>query len=249
MGARLRAARPPAGGDILTARAPAVTVLPTPEDLYRTAARRIGQVISLRGVCAVALAGGTTPRPVYELLAEASLDWSRVQVFFTDERAVPPDHRDSNYRMVRTALLDRVPIPREQVYRIRGELSPGDAARAYAAELPPFLDLAVLGMGADGHTASLFPDTDVLAERDRAVREVFVHAQGAWRITLTLPYLTRARSTILLVAGRAKAQMVARVLSLTAPDPALPVSLLHTGAADPEWLLDADAASMWRGRL
>jgi 6-phosphogluconolactonase len=150
----------------------------------------------------VALAGGSTPRAAYALLATeefaARVDWSRVHVLWGDERCVPPDDPDSNYRMAREALLDKIPIPTENVHRIRGELPPDEAAAAYQAELEAVLgaggrfDLVLLGMGVDGHTASLFPGTAALHEGERWVVAAFVDKLSAWRVTLTPVVLNAA---------------------------------------------------------
>jgi 6-phosphogluconolactonase len=199
----------------------------------------------------VALAGGGTPRRTYELLAEpphrAAVPWGLCQVFFGDERCVPPDHADSNHRMAREALLSRVPIPPAQVHRIRGEAEDADAEAARAeAELraalgpAPRLDLAVLGMGPDGHVASLFPGSPALAEERRLALAVVAAKPPPRRITLTLPALCAAEAALFLVAGAEKAERVAEVLSGRAPD--LPASRVRP-AGESIWLLDAAAAS------
>jgi 6-phosphogluconolactonase len=223
---------------------PAVTVFPTLEAFHRGAAEHIGEIIrrvlSRRAVCSVALAGGSTPGPVYELLAEASFDWSAVDVFFTDERAVPPDHPESNYRMVRSALLDRVTIPPTRVHRIRGEWPPEEAARAYEAELPPSLDLVVLGMGADGHTASLFPGIDAAQERHALVRAVRAPHLHPDRVTLTLAALNAARQVLFLASGPGKAEAVSAVLE--GRDPHLPATHVCPKSGEVLWFLDEAAA-------
>ena len=161
-------------------------VVPTPSELARPAAEwlelEMTRAIAGRGACTVCLAGGRTPEPVYRELASASsIDWTRVDVFFGDERAVPPDHPDSNYLMVHRVLLSRVPVPAGQVHRMEAERSDREAAaREYERSLPPRLDILVLGMGPDGHTASLFPGSAALDERQRLVVPV-IGAKAAGR--------------------------------------------------------------------
>jgi 6-phosphogluconolactonase len=166
-----------------------------------------------RGTCALGLSGGRTPEPVYRELAGAhDIDWTRVSVFFGDERAVPPDDPESNYRMVRETLLDAAGVPAANVHRLRGEAPELDAAASdYEAELtagaaPPWLDLVLLGMGTDGHTASLFPGTAGLREQRRLCVAVDVPQHGSRRLTLTFPALLGARDVLFLVTGGDKAQ-------------------------------------------
>lgn len=223
------------------------------DGLARVAASRFvalaSAAVAERGQFAVALAGGSTPRPVYTLLAGQPLagevDWARVEVFWGDERCVPPDHADSNYRMARRVLLDRVPISREHVHRIRGELPPQEAAAAYWLVLQEDLggdgrfDLILLGMGADGHTASLFPDTPAVSERERSVVAVYVKKLDVWRATLTLPVINAARHVMFLVTGQEKADALARV---HAGEP-LPAAMVQPSDGHLTWLVDRDAAS------
>ncbi len=195
----------------------------------------------------VALAGGSTPRPVYSLLAEEPLrgriDWRHVEVFWGDERCVPPSHPDSNYRMARRALLDRVPIPPENVHRVLGELPPEDAAAHYRLELQRVLggggcfDLILLGLGGDGHTASLFPGTAVLDEKERSFVAVYVEQLGSWRLTLTLPTINAARHVVFLVSGGSKAEALARVRS----GEGLPAARVQPAGGELIWLVDRDA--------
>ena len=218
----------------------------------------IGAAIRERDVCLLALSGGNTPGPVYDLLAAESavrkIAWSRVHLLFADERCVPPDDPQSNFGMIRRLLLSRIPIPAAGIHRMVGEDDPASAARAYTEELrrcsaeePPRLDLVVLGVGKDGHTASLFPGTTVLKEENTLVREVFVARLNSWRLTLTLPVLNAARVVIFLVAGKAKAQVVARILGAPGPDSSLPATLIRP-AGETVWMLDEEAASAWLDR-
>lgn len=208
--------------------------------------------IATRGVFHLALAGGSTPRRLYQLLAATPadrVDWAHWQIWFGDERCVPADHADSNYRMAREALLDHVPIPAAQVHpMVHHPDDPAADAQAYAEQLArdlttaagvPVLDLVLLGMGDDGHTASLFPGTDILAVDDRPVAAVAVPGKG-WRISLTYPVLARARERLFLVAGAAKAPVLAKVLA--APQAAAPYPVARLAAGRGRWLLDQAAA-------
>ena len=148
----------------------------------------------------ISLAGSTTPQRTYELLAaEPAIDWSQVHLWFGDERCVPPDDPESNYRAAHETLISRIDIPQQNVHRMRGEDDPEAAAAAYAAEIDGVaLDLALLGLGPDGHTASLFPDGPALDVRDRAAVAVTASKSPPRRITLTLPVFERAVSVLVL---------------------------------------------------
>src|SRR6185437_10108514 len=195
-----------------------IFVFETPEQLALAAAERfVVCTAELRGATekiSVALAGGNTPRRVYELLAtepfKQQVEWSKVHLFFGDERCVPPDHRDSNYAMVNEALISNVPIPANNVHRIIGEGNANENALAYEAELRtyfaglawPRFDLVLLGMGEDGHTASLFPNSAALKEMSRWVVPTRNEQLGQDRITLTLPVFNHARRLMFLVTGQ-----------------------------------------------
>ena len=210
----------------------------------------------LRRRFAVALAGGSTPRAAYALLATeefaARVDWSRVHVFWGDERCVPPDDPDSNYRMAREALLDKIPIPTENVHRIRGELPPDEAAAAYQAELEAVLgaggrfDLVLLGMGVDGHTASLFPGTAALHEGERWVVAAFVDKLSAWRVTLTPVVLNAAAQVTFVVSGAGKAEQLREVLAGPYQPDVLPAQMVRPTDGRLLWLVDAAAAAHLR---
>ena len=211
------------------------------------AARRltveIGRILASQERCSLALSGGSTPRPVYERLAADLPDrdpWSRIDVFFGDERCVPPADPASNYRMAKEALLDRVPIDASQVHRMEGERSDQDeAARAYEAILPGRLDLLVLGLGDDGHTASLFPGAVSLAETRRRVIPARAPQPPLDRLTITPPVILEAGLALVLVAGADKAEALARVLnSPYAPDHT-PGQLARAGV----WIADTAAAA------
>jgi 6-phosphogluconolactonase len=204
--------------------------------------------IRARGRCALALSGGTTPRPVYELLARppvaARIAWPSVEIFFGDERAVPPSDPASNYGMVAAALLGRVPVPATQVHRMEAERTDRDAAaRDYERLLPERLDLLLLGMGADGHTASLFPGSPALEERRRRVLPATGPTPPRERLTITPPVIARARRVAVLVAGADKAAAVARALQGPARPGELPVQLAVHGV----WFVEKEAAARLAG--
>jgi 6-phosphogluconolactonase len=222
--------------------------------LIRAAAARLvaaaDPAVTQRGRFAVALSGGTTPRPLYELLAREYRDripWAAVHVFFGDERCVPPDDPASNYGMARAALLARVPLAAAHVWRIAGERPPEEAARDYDAVLRrgfpgagASFDVALLGVGADGHTASLFPGDPALAERGRLAVAVEGPPQLSprRRISLTFPILNLSREVLVLCAGADKRPVVERIL---AGDTDLPAGRVH-GSERTVWLLDPHAA-------
>ncbi|ADE16105.1 6-phosphogluconolactonase [Nitrosococcus halophilus Nc 4] len=235
-----------------------IQVFPTATALYHGAAAYWGKIaqvaIEEAGAFHVALAGGNTPKGLYQLLAKepykSQVDWSRVYVYFGDERHVPKDHPDSNYRMAREALLDLVVIPPKQILRVRTELpepqsTAADYAQVLQSHLPAggSLDLILLGVGADGHTASLFPETSILTVRDRLVAAVYVEKLGAWRISMTYPALERARRLLFLVTGVDKAPVVARLLTETEGGE-FPVQRLRA-QGEVHWYLDEDAAREW----
>jgi 6-phosphogluconolactonase len=235
-----------------------IEVLATPADLFRGAAEefvRLGRAaIGAQGQFAVALAGGATPKNLYSLLAEkyADLAWARTFFFFGDERHVPPDHPDSNYRMVNEALLAKISIPAENVHRVRAE-NPDAAAAAleYEEELRRFFelepgevprfDLILLGLGPDGHTASLFPDSSALEEKSRMAVANWVVKLNANRVTLTLPVLNRAAETMFLVSGAEKADIVRQVLRVDNTPP-LPAQRVVPDDGKLVWMLDEAAA-------
>lgn len=204
----------------------------------------------------VALAGGSTPKATYEILASeygspSDLDWSKVHVFFGDERAVGPDHEDSNYRTAHESLLSRVPIG--SVHRMQGELSPPEAASLYEEELKSFFglgpgeaprfDLVMLGIGDDGHTASLFPRTPALDADDRWAVENPVEKLGTTRLTLTVPTLNAARRAFFLVAGESKAEALREILDGDADPRDYPAKLVRP-AEGATWMVDRAAAGL-----
>ena len=229
---------------------PAVVVTPDPAAV---AAERLAEAATAGGH--IALAGGSTPRAAYELVAAMGLDWSASTLWFGDERCVPEDHEHSNYRMVREALLDRIGGDPPAVKRIPGERGPDDGADAYEAELRaalgdglPQLDLVLLGLGPDAHTASLFPNDAALGERERLA--VGVQTPGmaplVSRVTITLPVVNAAREVVFLVSGEDKAEAVARAFS-GAEDPSAPASLVRPESGPPTLLADAEAVRLLEG--
>jgi 6-phosphogluconolactonase len=222
-----------------------IEVLSGPRFAELAAARIAGLIASAvarRGECCLALSGGTTPEPVYRHLAGDAgrlVPWERVQFYFGDERAVPPDDPLSNYATAAGALLNRIPIRAEQVYRMRGEATDlAGAAEEYARSLPSCFDVLLLGMGEDGHTASLFPGSPALAEA-RLVVAVDSPLPPGRRLSITPPVIAAAVDVVILVRGPAKAAMLARVIE-GPPDPArYPVQLAARGL----WLVDEAAAA------
>ncbi len=239
-----------------------------PEELARGAVEEIvetgGRAVSSQGRFSLALAGGSTPRAAYELLATElhahRLDWSRTTVFWGDERCVSPDHPDSNYGMAKRALLDRVPIPDSNIYRIRGEIDPTTAAEQYEAILQtsftapsgqsgssssaPRFDLILLGMGADGHTAALFPGTQALQEKERWVRAEFVDTLKTWRVTLTPPLINSAARVVFLVSGAEKSDRLREVLKGPFRPDLLPAQIVLPADGEVLWLVDEAAAAL-----
>ncbi len=249
--------------DVSTPR-PHVHRVADAEAVARAAAAAVteaaAEAIAERGRFTIALAGGSTPRALYRLLADARepyravVRWGAVHVFFGDERHVPPDHPDSNYRMVAETLLAHV-MP-ASVHRMEGEQRDASTAAArYAADLarsfaldpardpPPRLDLVLLGLGADGHTASLFPGSPALDERRRWVVAPFVEHLGASRVTLTLPVLDRAARVVFVVSGPEKAPALASVLA-PAPGAVPPPAARVRPETPPTWIADAAAAAL-----
>lgn len=236
-----------------------VKVLPDVDQLAQAAAERFieaaAEAVRERNEFRVALAGGSTPRDTYQRLAAADLaplvSWRNVQFFWGDERCVAPHHPDSNFRMARDTLLDKVPVPQSNLHRIQGELKPQEAAQTYAEELRtvfnsrrrPHFDLVLLGMGADGHTASLFPGSPALNELRRWVVAVFASQLDAWRVTLTPPLLNAARQVIFLVAGTAKAARVKEVLHGERDPRRLPAQLVRPKHGSVIWMMDQAAAA------
>lgn len=216
------------------------------------------EAVAARNRFVVALAGGETPRTLYELLASPDMrgrvDWRRTHVFWGDERCVPPDDKDSNYRMAQTALLSKVSIPPENVHRIKAERE-DEAASDYEHELQKFFeanngemprfDLVLLGMGADGHTASLFPGSSAVEERRRFVVATRSTTAPMNRISLTLPILNNARSCMFLVSGKEKAGVLQTIFAAEhTQETNFPAQLVNPNDGRLLWLVDEAAGSL-----
>ena len=243
-----------------------IQVFPTPEALADAVARHIvasaEESITTTGRFTLALAGGSTPRDAYVRLASDAfahrVEWGSVHVLWGDERCVPPDDPQSNYRMAKDALLNRVPIPAHQIHRIRGEDDPHKAAAEYERELRALLrsegtaspalaglDLALLGLGEDGHTASLFPGQAAVHEASRWVMPVYLPEVVMWRITLTPAVLNAARDVTFVVSGASKAARIQQVLQGPFTPDLLPAQAIRPLQGRLTWMVD-EAAS---GRL
>ncbi|MGC1962604.1 MAG: 6-phosphogluconolactonase [Candidatus Sulfotelmatobacter sp.] len=234
--------------------------LTTPQDLFQAAAdevlRAATHAVAERGRFTIALSGGSTPRSMYTLIAanaSVTLPWDRMFFFFGDERHVPPDDPESNYRMANESLLAKVPVPPANVFRIPAENPDAEAAEMYeqtlrkffalaAGEFPRF-DLILLGIGPDGHTASLFPETVALQEKTRLVVANWVEKLNTSRITLTLPVLNHARCIAFLVSGIDKAAALHEVLEGKAPGEKYPSKLVQPSEGKLIWFVDRAAAS------
>jgi 6-phosphogluconolactonase len=212
-----------------------------------------------RGVARIAISGGGTPKAMFALLADRSapyfarIPWDKLELFWVDERCVPPTDSDSNYRMTSEAMLSKVPLPAAQIHRMEGELDPETAASRYEAELrtafrlegaeTPVFDLVLLGMGDDGHTASLFPHTAALDEITKLVVANHVPQKDTWRITLTSPVINAARSVAFLIEGAAKADVLAEVLLGPRDPESWPSQLIRPESGALTFLLDTAAAA------
>ncbi len=238
-----------------------IIVCENPAEVASAAAQRLvvlsREAIEERGRMRLALAGGRTPETLYRLLAESpyqeAVAWPLIEVFWGDERCVWPDHPESNYRMAREVLLSKVPIPAANVHRMRGEFpDPDAAAREYEAVLrrvietggngPPRFDLCLLGLGPDGHTASLFPGSAAVRETTRWATAAWVAKFSAYRLTLTPPLLNGARYVLFLVTGADKAEAVREVLEGPEDPDRFPAQIVQPASGRVEWLLDRDAA-------
>jgi len=222
--------------------------------------RTLAQTIGERGAANMVLSGGQTPRAVYQRLkqvgVELGLEWSRVHLFWGDERSVPPDHPESNYRMVRESLIEHITIPETNVHRIMSEYPPAEAAARYSAEIRkyfrlvmgtfPVFDMILLGTGQDGHTASIFPGSSAEIERNELVAATFVEKLQTHRITLTFPVLNNADELCILVAGASKAEVLRDVFA--GESLRLPVQQIRPARGELHWFVDRDAASLLHER-
>lgn len=220
----------------------------------------VTEAADARGRARIAVSGGSTPKAAFQLLADphqrwrSAMPWDRLNLYWVDERTVPPDHPDSNYGMTRDAMLSHVPLPPDQIHRMEGELEPEVAAARYESTLrntfrlegaeSPRFDLISLGMGPDGHTASLFPYTEAIHEMSRLVTANHVPQMDTWRITLTWPVINHARSVFFLIGGAEKAERV-RDVFLGPRDPErLPSQLIWPSSGILTLFLDKAAAAL-----
>lgn len=238
-------------------------VLPTPAATALAAAQLFSdaalKAAAARGVARIAISGGTTPKSMFQLLADPAepflkqVPWDRIELYWVDERCVPPDNVESNYRMTKEALLSKVPLAAERVHRMEGELEPEVAAARYesmirntfrleGAETPTF-DLVLLGMGDDGHTASLFPHTEALNEMSHIVVPNHVPQKDAWRITLTWPVINQGRKVAFLIEGAGKAQVLHDVFVGPYQPDTYPSQIIRPASGRLTLLLDAAAAA------
>jgi 6-phosphogluconolactonase len=239
-------------------------VEPDPAALARRAVQYLvemaGEAVQARGRVRIAISGGSTPKAAFQLLADNDqpwrrrMPWDKLDLFWVDERSVPPDAADSNYRMTREALLDHVPLHPGQIHRIEGELEPEVAAARYESELrncfrlegaeSPRFDLIALGMGDDGHTASIFPGTDAVHEMSRLVAANHVPQKNTWRVTLTWPVINHASSVFFLIAGADKAEVLREVLTGPNHPELLPSQLIWPVSGILTLFLDKAAAGL-----
>jgi 6-phosphogluconolactonase len=243
---------------------PEIVICQDADELSRKAAAQFIEIasdaITRSGRFAVALSGGSTPKALYSLLASSEYrdraDWQRVHLFWGDERCVPPDRSESNFRMVEEALLRNISIPEQNIHRMAGEKEPSSAAADYERELRDFFelgpgqrprfDLVLLGLGEDGHTASLFPGSAALNEHQRLVAAPYVEKLKAHRLTLTLPVINDAAQVTFLVAGSGKSAIVQQILNGTTGDAELPAARIRPLQGGLTWLITQDAAGRIR---
>ena len=238
---------------------PELHVLSTEEDVFEEAARFVADVAQhcsdTQGRFTIALSGGSTPRRLYRLLATSpiadAMAWDRWHIFWGDERCVPPDHEDSNYRMARETLLSHIPVPDNQVHRMRGEDVPHEAAEEYETLVrdvfqaaAPSFDLILLGIGDDGHTASLFPNSRALEEQDRLIVANWAPSLQAYRITFTLPLINAARTIAFLDIDESKAAVLRSVLDPRLGEDQPPAASVRSSMGSVHWFLTDNAAKL-----
>ncbi|HET7209773.1 MAG TPA: 6-phosphogluconolactonase [Terriglobales bacterium] len=239
---------------------PDIRIFAETDALFRAAAEQFSTLtkdaVKAKDSFSVALSGGSTPKGLYTLLAESyrdSIHWDKIYFFWGDERPVPPDSPESNYRMAYETLLSKVPVPSGNIFRIHSEKDPQQAAITYEQTLstafrlpdlfPPRFDLILLGLGSDGHTASLFPHTRALKEDKRFVVANRVEKLDTCRITLTLPVLNNAAHVIFLAAGKDKTDVLASVLDASSPAEQFPAKLVRPRNGSLTWMVDSAAAA------
>ena len=236
---------------------PDITIAQSDSEWTKLAVQTItshaSEAIQNRGYFSLVLSGGSTPEPVYSELASTQLhglvDWERVFIYWGDERCVPPTHKESNYRMAKLSLLDHVPIPRENVFRMMGEIHPEDAAYEYEQAINKFFfgkekrfDTILLGVGDDGHIASLFPGTDGLKEKNRWALATRHPQSNLNRITLSYPAINTSRHIVFLVKGKQKSEIITDVIQNPNQPPDYPAKGITGKELPPKWILDRSAA-------
>lgn len=234
-----------------------IRIFSDPESLAQAAGKifadAANHAITEQGRCSIALSGGSTPRELFRALTSAYLDsitWEKVHLFWSDERSVPPDHAQSNYRLAYDEMISKIPIPEGNIHRIRGELAPAEAAGEYEMEMAryfgsahiPVFDLILLGVGQDGHTASLFPDSEALSEKNHFAVLSYSESAGNWRVTLTLPVLNNALDILFLVSGKSKSGIMSKIIEQGRRDH-YPAGMVKPSRGRIIWLLDREAAS------
>jgi 6-phosphogluconolactonase len=236
---------------------PRIQVVADGAAVAAAAAERIVQLadaaIAARQIFSIALSGGNTPKALFELLASPAysrrVNWKSWEIYFSDERCVGPDDPQSNFRMASETLLNHVPVDQKKIHRMLGEIDPKEAAKQYGQLLKEKfgdggMDVILLGMGDDGHTASLFPGTAALNETQHRCVANFVTKHNTWRITMTAPFINRAAEVIVLVEGAAKAARVAEVLEGPRDPQRLPIQLIDPDPGQFLWIMDKAAAAM-----
>ena len=245
---------------------PDCIILENAQAVAREAAERVLNLVAMaaqeKGAFHLVLSGGSTPKRLYEILAQSNISWNHVHFFWGDERCVGPDHIDSNYKMAYDTLLSKINVNASHIHRLRGEIAPEIAALHYEQTIRsvfgltgltpddpvmPAFDLVLLGMGADGHTASLFPETEALKECTRWVTANFVPKLAGYRLTLTPAILNGAEKVFFLVAGSDKAKTLKNVLEGPYHPDLLPSQLLHSATGRVTWIVDEAASECLGG--
>ena len=234
-----------------------VKIFNNEEQLFNNAAKEITELInffiSKNNKCTWVLSGGSTPNKLYEIICNNyndKVNWEKVFIFWGDERCVPPENDESNYKSAKIHLLDKLPIPQQNIFRIPGELLPIEAAEIYESELKDFfpgdglpsLDILLLGIGKDGHTASLFPEGKALLENNKWVTADFINKLNTWRVTITLPVINNSKNIIFIASGSDKASIVNRVLN--DKNASLPAQKVNPLIGKLYWFLEKNAAKV-----
>jgi 6-phosphogluconolactonase len=232
-----------------------VKIFKNTAELYKNAAGYISasirHFINNSGKCTVALSGGNTPKKLFDEIRsnyKELAEWDKVYFFWSDERCVPPSSYDSNYKMAHEHLLSKVTVPDKNIFRIHGEKSPEEAAKEYeysmkgfwGKEIIPSFDLTLLGIGTDGHTASLFPGSEAVYIKDRLAVSVYAEKLNSWRVTLTLPVINNSKNILFIVGGNEKSEIIERMFSSRNSE--LPAQRVNPSNGKLIWFLDKEAA-------